>query len=474
MKDSLAKNALYNGIYRLLNAAFPLISAAYAARVLLPAGVGRVAWAQNMASWFLVIAACGLPQYATREIARSREEPREVSRLAGEFLAINFLSTTACILAYGCFLPLVAEETRGLCLVFGLELLFQYGNIDWLYQGREAYGYITLRSIGVKAACLLALLVFVRDAQDTLVYGLILCLGVGGNHIINVLCARRQLRLSFRQLHPGRHLKPILTLFVSTAAASLYSKADITMLGWLSSAESVGYYGNAHKLITAVLTLVTAVSAVFFPRLSYLYTHDREQYRQALSTGLQAVLVLALPAWAGLLLTAEDLVTVLFGSAFLPAAPVLRWFAVFTLVKGGGDLLCYQAILSSGKEGKLLASRVAGGLANVALNALLIPRYAHTGAAIASVISELVVNGMLLPHSPAVEKPLIRARFLLSLGVSTLAMSAAVRLVQRRLEAGLWSLTASVLTGVVVYGLVLVLTKNEILKMLPIGKERTP
>ena len=41
--NSLFKNSLFFGGYKLFNALFPLITSAYIARILLPSGVGRVA-----------------------------------------------------------------------------------------------------------------------------------------------------------------------------------------------------------------------------------------------------------------------------------------------------------------------------------------------------------------------------------------------------------------------------------------------
>ena len=54
MRQSLARNAVYSVLYRLLNVVFPLISAGYVARVLSPDGVGRVAYAQNIVSYFVL------------------------------------------------------------------------------------------------------------------------------------------------------------------------------------------------------------------------------------------------------------------------------------------------------------------------------------------------------------------------------------------------------------------------------------
>ncbi len=462
MKNSLAQNAIFSVIYKLCNVIFPLVSATYIARVLSPDGIGAVAYAQNTVSYFLMIAVLAIPQYGIRESAKYRDDPEKVNKLFSELMGINFLSTTVCVAAYWCFIQLVFPVDHLVYLIFGLDLVFNYINIDWFYQGREEYRYITLRSILVKAISLCALFLFVKTEADYPVYALILCLGIGCNYFFNVFHLRGKVKLMFHNLEPGRHMKPIMVLMLSSVAASLYSKVDITMLGQLSTNASVGFYTNAHKVISIVLTLVTAISAVFLPRLSYVYENDREHYHSHLTIGLKLVLLLAVPGCIGLIVVSQELTAVLFGSAFAPMAQTLQILSVFTIVKGVGDLLCYQAIISSGNEKELIASRVVAGLANVVLNAILIPLHGHQGAAIASVISELIVNGMLLRYSLSIARPDISRHFCITLALSTAAMAVTVMVVKSLIHHDLICLVISVMCGVVAFLLSMLISRNEL------------
>ena len=131
MRNSLAKNAAFSVLYRLFNVIFPLISATYVSRVLSPDGIGRVNLAQNNMSYFLMFASLAIPQYGIREIARRQTEPEKVDRLFTELLVINFLATTACLMAYLLCVFRFFRDERILYLVFSLELILNYINIDW-------------------------------------------------------------------------------------------------------------------------------------------------------------------------------------------------------------------------------------------------------------------------------------------------------------------------------------------------------
>lgn len=452
-KHSLAHNAMYNFLYQLLNVLFPLLSAGYVSRILAPEGIGRVMMAQNGVSYFVMLAALGIPSYGTREIARCADREQQRSIVFSELFLINGMATTVCLAAYALLCPCLIPGDAGLQAAVGLELVFCYVGIDWLFRGLEAYGRITARNLLVKAASLAALYLFVRDRTDYIVYALIHSLGIGCSGLYNMLHAGKYVKLKLTGLNLQRHMRPIFWLLLGSVTASLYSKVDITMLGILADPVSVAYYTNSHKIIGLVLSLVTALTAVFLPRLSYLYASDSESYSRCLTDGLQLLLLLAVPACVGICLVADDLMACVFGSAFLPGAAVLRILAVFTIIKGAGDLLCYQTIVSSGMERFLFRSRVAAGIANVVLNAVLIPRYAHCGAAIASVISELLVNGLLLPRALRIASVSLPAGFCAGTLVSTAVMGIGVVLVHDVVATAAGSLALTVGTGVLLYGL---------------------
>lgn len=393
---SLSKNSLYNGLYQVLNLIFPLISSMYVARVLSPDGVGRVAYAKNIVSYFSTLAALGIPTIGMRVISVARDDRRELNKRFSELAVLNALLTTVSMAAYLVMIfcvPAFREDVR-LYLASGLVLLFNYLNIDWLYQGHEEYGYIVARSITVKIASIVSLFLFVKTKEDYIIYAVITGLATCGNYLFNVIRAGKLVSLQLRELRIGQHIKPVVLLGISLFLSSIYSKVDTTMLGVMSGDEYVGYYDYAHKVLQIAVSFCAAVTSAFLPRLSYYYEHDRKQFHELVAKGVQLASFLAFPAAVGLFLLAPEAILVLFGGEFLPAAPTLRWFSVMILISAFGNLLCYQMMICSGNEKKLVPILAAAACLNMVLNAILIPKLHQNGAAIASVCTELFINGV--------------------------------------------------------------------------------
>lgn len=393
---SLKVNASLNVIYQLFNMVFPLITSIYVARVLLPEGAGRVGYAQNIASYFVSFAALGIPAHGTRVIAVVRDDRKKLNQTYSELIAINTVSTFVFLAVYIAMILSVPSFSQQLPLYLctGLLIAFNFLNIDWFYQGREDYVYIVCRNLLVKLLSLLSIILFVRTKNDYVIYALISSVAAGGNYIMNILRARKYVSLQLKELNIRQHLEPVFMVAITIFLSTIYSKVDATMLGIMSGNEAVGYYTYAHKIVNIAVALCTAICSTFLPRLSYYYQHDIDEFKALLNKGVQILSLFVFPIMAGILVLAPTVVGLLFGEAFMPTAATLRIFAVMTVVLPFGNLLCYQVLIVSKKEKIMIPAYAVAAVTNVLLNMLLIRRFAQDGAAIASVIAEVVLNGL--------------------------------------------------------------------------------
>lgn len=391
-EKSLITNAIFNIFYKLLNVLFPLISYMYLARVLLPEGIGRATAVQNNVSYFLILATLGIPAYGVREISKLRKNGKELNKTFSEILLLNglftLISCTIFIVAIT-VVPLFNNDSK-LYLIYGISIFINLINVDWLYQGLEEYVYITIRSMVVKILTLAALIVFVRDISDIYIYALISVLATSGNYIFNIFHCRKVVKFSLCNIRPKRHIKSLIYLALCTISTELYARMDITMLGVMNTDAQVGYYTYAYRIINIVIAFLVAVTAVFLPRLSFYFITNREKFNHLVTFGFNFTFLISLPACVGLAFVAEPAVVVLFGEEFRASATILSILAPMIPLKCVGDIVCYQVMMSAGKEATLMKSYFLVMVANFINNMILIPRFNASGAAVASVISEIL------------------------------------------------------------------------------------
>ena len=468
MKEkSLTKNAVFNTIYRLINMLFPLMTSMYVSHILMASGVGRVSTAQNIVQYFVLLAPLGLTTYGTREIAKVRDSRERTEKLFTELFTINFCSTLIwAIVYYGMIITMdhFAAE-RHLYLVAGLPIVFNFINIEWFYQGNEDYVYIALRNAVVKMLSLIAVVSFVRTADDYVMYALIYTLGIAGNYIFNITNAvKKGIRLRFSGIKIPQHLKPVLILLCSNIAIELYTLLDTTMLGLWCTEEVVGYYTNSVKLVKIVVSLISSIGGVLLPRLSYYKEQNMVKRCDSLiSKVTKIMLFFSIPCGIGVMILAEPIVLVMFGETFIPTIGTTRIATILIYVLGFSNLFGTQVLLTFNQEKKLLLCTCMGAASNILMNSMLIPMFQHNGAVVASVISESVVTLMTILISRKYIKVSISVKYWLQIITSGLGMGLIVYVLSTLINSNLLCLIVCFFAGLISYLIIGYIEKNSVI-----------
>ncbi len=420
-KKSLVSNSIYNVIYKVFSVLFPLLTTAYISRVLLPSGVGRVTYANTVVSYFIILASLGIPTYGVKVIAQCKEKELRSKKFV-ELFILNAIATIICTIGYYYFINAFKyfEERQDIFNVMGIMLIFNVINIDWFYQGVEEYKYISLRSMFIKIFSFVLMLLFVKNENDVLTYAVILCMAMVGNYIFNVYNARKYLRIKHCKVELKEHIKPILLLLAAAVATEIYTMLDTVMLEYFYGEEYVAYYANSVRIVRMLHTTAIATVAAFYPRISsYLKNQEYAKSNELLYQGTRILLLISIPCAVGIGLISDRSVLCLFGKNFLPAASSLRILSCLIVVFSFAYFLGHIVLLSIGKEQLIFRSTVMGAVTNFVLNFVLIPRYQHDGAAIASVVAETIVTGLLLWESRKVISFSLSKNFIIS-GIASL------------------------------------------------------
>jgi O-antigen/teichoic acid export membrane protein len=172
---------------------------------------------------------------------------------------------------------------------------------------------------------------------------------------------------------------------VAVAATSvILQNSDRFLLGSLVDTGVLGVFAVAYNLVERPTTLIcSSISTATFPLVvQVLEHHGREAARlQAGRNGI-ALLLVALPACAGLALTADYIAAALVGPAFRSGvAALLPIMSVTALARGLRAHFIDHAFHLSGRPLLMLWTYGPATVANIALNLYVIPRYGMMGAA---------------------------------------------------------------------------------------------
>ena len=393
-QKSLSKGGAFYLLYNVLNMAFPFLTGLYVARTLLPSCIGEVAAAQNLATYFCILAFLGIPTYGLREIAKTMDCREERNKVFSELFVINLISTIIFTIAYFALIFYVPIYRQNLLLyaIVGVSIALNAFNISWLYEGLEEFRFISLRNIVFKILAFLCLVFFVRKQDDYLAYAVITIIGIAGNNIVNMLYFPKYATLSFRKLNLKRHMKSIMFLVMVNLAIEIYSLMDITMMNFMCRKENIAYYKYGISIYKILLQVVNTFTMVLVPRISYYYKQNlMDDFNKLVSKGLKLIIVVSVPMIVGIYFTSDFLIVQMYGLQYANSSLIIKLFSVLLLLSPIGYLLGSRMLLVSGQEHQMVICVGFGAFVNLIGNALLIPKLNEFGATFASIISECVV-----------------------------------------------------------------------------------
>lgn len=471
---SIKKNFIYNTLLNISRIIFPLITAPYVSRVLEPEGIGIYQFAATYSGYFAMVAMLGVPTYGVREVAKLRDKKEELSLLVSQLFSIVVFTTMIVSVIYLITL-LAVNQLRSdfiLFLLSGFCIYLSPFQTTWYYQGVEEFDFITIRTLIIKSLSVICLFVFVTQKSDVNAYVIITVLGTVLADIWNYLKMRgRGVRpqITIKGLRP--HMKPIMLLFASSVAISVYTVLDTLMLGFIKNYSEVGLYSNAMMVARVFLTIVTSLSVVSIPRFTfYIHEADIDNANLLANRSFSFAGLLAFPLTIGIVCLAPVLVPWFFGEQYYGAILPLQILSVINIAVGFSNILGIQILVSMGKDSLFLRCILYGTFSNFILNCILIPQFGAIGASIASVIAEFFVTISMFYY--VYKETPIRVNIIKDLVKSLMGASLIVLLytVFPRIDNDIFFLVLFFLIAAVIYGVSQILLKNTLMiELITIG-----
>lgn len=380
---------------------FPLLTFPYASRILSVDGIGQVSFAQSLLNFFSMLAMLGIPLYGIRACAKYRDDKTLLTKTAIEIIILNTLSVifSYVLLFAFCFFNIKTHEYLNLIFIFSFTIPLTFIGMEWLFQAVEDYEYITLRGIIGKVIAAIYLFIFVRNSSDTIHYAICLVLGTVGTNIINLLRVRKLIQISLikEKLNLKIHIKPILTMFIFSAIASIYTSIDSIMLGYISNDYQVGLYSTATKIKSVLVGIIGTVSSVLLPRTTYLINLGKtKEVSSMMKTTMNFTFFIAIPCCFFCICMSKQIIELLSGVDFLPAVPSLIIITPAILFVSITGVIGVQYYVSTNNEKYLVRANSMGAITDIVLNLFLIPVYGAWGAAFATLIAEILVTFTLI------------------------------------------------------------------------------
>jgi O-antigen/teichoic acid export membrane protein len=459
---------------KLMGYASGILTLALTARLLTPSDFGAYTTIAVVYLLFVaVIADFGLFTIAVREGSRDPARLPDVYHTAFTLKAIAAIIIYAASFALIFFLPYTPEAKVGTIILgvttmiasiaAGFEIIFQVN----LRMGVPTYADIVskLFVLGGIGALYVANAAHALDSL-TLFYAVIGVVSL--SNLIGVVGrwwgANRIMPVRLR-LAPGLTrtlLRLAIPMFVVAILSQIHYKADAFILSLLrppQNSPDVAIYGVAYRMVDFMLLFFLVFIVSVFPVLSAYSQGDGAKYRQAAGRVLDATFALSIPATAGVIILAPEIVAIIGGGRYPDAALPMQILALAIVLTGVSQAYNYMVIAQNGQR-NLVWITIILVIANVGLNLYFVPIYSYIASATITVVTTGL--GMLLAIIVATRRQRVGPSWLNLLKVvgAALAMAVVIQLLRVFLfpQVTLVGTLVMIAVGAVVYGVVLLLT----------------
>ena len=395
-RKSLAVNATLNTIKTVVGMLLSLLTFPYVTRTLGATSLGAYNFSYSIVSYAVLFAGLGTAAYAIREGTQYRDNDEKMCQFVSEVFSINMWAT---ILSYIVLLLITfgassLQEYRSLIIILSFEIVGTTIGVSWLSNIYEDFLYITVRTLGFQVLYILCLFVFVHTPDDLYKYVVIIMVTNSGTNILNYFYLRKKYVKFKFTIHCNwrQHLKPILIIFSTKMAISIYVSSDKTVLGLLTNDTEVGLYSTAVKIYSIVKDVLTAIVTVLIPRFSLMLRREsRNEVNVFFSRVFMVLSLFLIPSAIGLFMMGQEVIFTIAGIEYLSATTALQILSIATIFAMYAQIFTNCILLPLRKENIVFWGTIISAIVNIVLNFIMIPYLGMNAAAITTVLAEFII-----------------------------------------------------------------------------------
>lgn len=396
---SIFKNTSWLSVSQVITSICAFLWTIIIARYLGVSDYGIVSFAISFTSLLGIFMDLGISTYIIREIAKNKNM---LSKFISNLFLLKILLAVVLFLLSAMILLLLgySKLTILITLIFTIELIFisMLNLFNGIFQAFEELKYqaigVILNSgfllIGILLTTMLDLGIFAIALSYTLSY----CLYF--SYIFYKYIKKFSFpKLEFDHLFIKEVIIKSIPFGLTNFFYTIYFSIDIVMLSYISGDYATGLYKSAYNIINVFTTFFTVYQAVFFPVMSKFFKESKDLLRISYEQSIKYLLIIIMPLSIGVFFYARPIVDLIYSNQYsLASTPVqiLIWTVCFLFVNGATSIL----LNSVSKEKIVTKVYIAAAAFNVLLNLILIPIYDYNGAAIATVLSEVLITSLTL------------------------------------------------------------------------------
>ena len=396
-KHRILGNAAWIIGCRIIQAILAVVITMLTARYLGPSDYGLINYASSLVAFLAPIGKLGLDSILVNEIIN---QPEHEGETLGTAIVLSLISSVFCMLGLAGFVAIAnpgEAVTSLVCVLYSFVLLaYAVELTQFWFQAHLLSKYPSLATLVayiVKSAYQVFLLVkgssiywfAITNAFDILLIAVI---------ILAVYRCKNGQALMFSWISAKRMLSQSKHHIVASMMVTIFANTDRIMIKVMIGDTQTGLYSAAVACAGLTNFVFSAIIYSTQPIILEKYRQKSKTYETILTLLYAVVIWLSLLQSVVMASFSPFIINTLYGKDYLLAVDPLRlivWYTTFSYLGAVRNIW----IIANKRHEILWKINLTGALGNILLNLLLIPILGISGAAIASLLTQIITNVVL-------------------------------------------------------------------------------
>lgn len=394
MDKKIAKNASWIIVCRLAQAILNLIVSMITARYLGPSNFGLITYAGSIVAFIIPLVQLGISGILVQEFV---DHPSNEGRIIGTSTVLSSLSSVLGIVGiwlFTCVINAGESVTITVSVLYGISMIFQSTEmIQYWYQSKLMSKYVSVISLISRTIVSLYKVYIIVAGKSIYWFAVVNSLDF---FIISILLFVLYFKLGGSKLSFSFNLaKDLLSrskhFIIAGMMVSVFSQTDKIMLKLMINDAESGFYSAAITCAGMTVFLFTAIIDSFRPVIFEKKKTSESAYKTNMVRLFSIIIYLAFAQSLVLAIFATPIVNLLYGSNYSDTIGVLRiitWYSAFSYLGSAKNIW----FLAESKQNYIWIINFIGAIINIIGNFMLIPEFGACGAAIASLLTQIITN----------------------------------------------------------------------------------
>ncbi len=368
------------------------------ARYLGPSNYGLIGYANAYIAFFTAFCTLGINSLLVKEFV---DNPQNTGTIIGTTLGLRGISSflSACLIVLiVCFVDAKEPVTIAVVALSSIGVVFHiFETFNYLFQSQlksKITAIATLVGYGITAAYKVVLLIL---NKNVLWFAFASSVDYISIAIILFLAYKKLYgyKISFSWNYGKNLLKRSYHFILSGLMVAIYGHTDKLMLKQILDESEVGIYSVATTVCTMWCFILSAIIDSIYPSIMEANGKDEELFRSRNKQLYAIVFYCSISVSIAFQIFAPLVIKILYGEQYMGSVNPLRiitWYTAFSYLGVARNAW----VVCKNQQDKLKYIYLSAAIINVILNLLFIPIWGASGAAVASLVAQILTS-IILP-----------------------------------------------------------------------------